>query len=392
MQRSHRQLLQPWLFGSGLALACLGACSGAQFTSSGADAGGRSGTGGGSASGTNATGGSAGGGAAPGSSGDTSMGGAPDGGGSSGSGGSGGVAKVCDCPAGHYCRDGSTDCFDCAEFNRLHFGTPERLATLSEGGQGSRFPRVGTSSSDLVYRFEGMGLRYTTDVSTSAGTTLRDGMAQDSGPLILREEVTTVSLDSGAPSFSFLFDRVVEGTRRALFFGTWSTGRITSEPAPMPFNGGKGDYSIAVALHPTPAGPPRAYWMTLGDPAKKPTLVTALLTKDPSGVAVGLALGDRDCPASDTDLTPWVTADGGALLFSHTAVGANCVAGRGKDLYTTALQPATGLPPAGAVALVMSDVNSPMDDVDPSFSADLCELYFASNRDGKFAVYRARRR
>jgi Tol biopolymer transport system component len=40
----------------------------------------------------------------------------------------------------------------------------------------------------------------------------------------------------------------------------------------------------------------------------------------------------------------------------------------------------------------MSDVNSPMNDVEPSFSADLCDLYFASDRDGKYALYRAHRR
>jgi hypothetical protein len=92
------------------------------------------------------------------------------------------------------------------------------------------------------------------------------------------------------------------------------------------------------------------------------------------------------------DLTPWVTPDGKTLLVSHTGVDATCApAGRGKDLYTAPLQPATGQPTLPAALL--NDVNSTADDVDPSFSADMCDLYFASNRDGgAFALYRAHRR
>jgi Tol biopolymer transport system component len=108
-----------------------------------------------------------------------------------------------------------------------------------------------------------------------------------------------------------------------------------------------------------------------------------------------LKVGTKDCPplAADVDLAPWVTPDGKTLLFSHTRVDANCQAvNQGKDLYTTLLQPATGQPPAMTAALPMNDVNSAADDVQPSFSGDLCDLYFASNREGPMAVYRAHRR
>jgi Tol biopolymer transport system component len=58
--------------------------------------------------------------------------------------------------------------------------------------------------------------------------------------------------------------------------------------------------------------------------------------------------------------------------------------------------PATGqvLPTAAGPtpSQPLADVNSPQDDVDPSFSADFCDLYFSSNRDGRFALYRAHRR
>jgi hypothetical protein len=96
-------------------------------------------------------------------------------------------------------------------------------------------------------------------------------------------------------------------------------------------------------------------------------------------------------PKADADLTPWVTDDGKLLVLSTTRVDAGCaLANQGKDLYTALLQPATGQPTTSAVP--MNDVNSGMDDVDPSFSADLCDLYFSSNRDGKFGLYKAHRR
>jgi Tol biopolymer transport system component len=86
-----------------------------------------------------------------------------------------------------------------------------------------------------------------------------------------------------------------------------------------------------------------------------------------------------------------VTADGTTLLFSSTRVDGNCTTtNQGKDIYTALLQPPTGEPTAPAVP--MPDVNGPGNDVDPSFSADFCELYFASDRDGSYALYRAHRR
>jgi len=154
------------------ALFILSGCSGAEFTG-GAGTAGKSSTGGSSASAGQDTGGSSTGGST-GDAGETS-GGAPDLGGSTGTGGT--VSGGCDCDAGEYCRDGSVDCFACAELNRLNFSTPERLATVSDNGQGSHFPRVGATGTDLLYRFEGAGLRYTADASTSAGSTVQTSLA-----------------------------------------------------------------------------------------------------------------------------------------------------------------------------------------------------------------------
>ena len=353
------------------------------------DAGGSSGKAGSDSAGTEAGGSNSGATGGSGNAGDASNAGAPDPGGSGGSGGV--VSSGCDCPAGDYCRDGSSDCFDCAELNRLRFTPPERLTTLSDNGQGSQFPRIGKTTTDLVYVFSGTGVRYTTDSSTSAGSSVKGTMPLDSGPLLLSQNVIGMG-PQGATDFNFVYDRVVESMRRALYGGAWNNGLQTSGQLPAPYNSGTSDYSMAVALHPSANGAPRAYWMTLRVPGKA-TLVTALLEPNDMGAPVALAVGAPTCPSQDPDLAPWVTPDGKTLLFDHTRVDATCQAtGQGKDLYTTLLQPATGQPPAGTAALPMNDVNSASDDVQPSFSADLCDLYFASNRDGPYAVYRAHRR
>jgi hypothetical protein len=386
MVGSRNALGQGWLLASTLALLGLSSCGGVEFTTgaggTGADAGNAS-------AGQNSGGGAKGGTGAAANAGDTSSAGASDVGGSSGAGG--GTSTGCDCPADHYCRDGSVDCFACGELNRLHFATPERLATVSDSGQGSHFPRVGTTNTDLLYRFEGAGLRYTTDASTSAGANVKLTNATDSAPLLLAMPVSGVDT-MALMGFNFVFDREEDGLR-SLYMGEWNNGLQQIERVPAPYNGGKNDYSMAVASKPADASNARAFWMTDRgiSVGTAPSLVTAPLVANALPVPVNLKLGQAICAASDSDLTPWVTADGKTLLVSHKRLDANCnPTSQGKDIYTALLQPATGLPTAAA--LPMNDVNSPMNDVEPSFSANLCDLYFASDRDGKYALYRAHRR
>ncbi|HKY39086.1 MAG TPA: hypothetical protein VJN18_24275 [Polyangiaceae bacterium] len=367
-------------------LACLVSCGGRQFASG--ESGGAGGSGAGQPSAGSRTGGSSSGG--KGSAGDEADGGAPTPGGSAGSGGV--VSSGCDCPPGNYCRDGSSDCFECAELSRLRFHPPERLDTLSSANRASRFPRVGETSTDLLYGVEGLGMRYTTDASTSAGNLVMASQPQDSGPLLLAEQVT--SLPAAQMAFNFAFDRLVEPTKRRMFFGVWQGGLTTAGLAPGPYNGqGNSDYSIAIATNPTADGVARAYWMTDRDrdPMLGLILMTSLLSATPNGAPVKLEVGAKDCPPDESDLTPWVTSDGKTLLFSNTRVDGTCtITHQGKDLYTALLQPTTGQPTAPAVPIF--DVNSPGNDVDPSFSADFCDLYFSSDRDGSYALYRAHRR
>jgi hypothetical protein len=322
-------------------------------------------------------------------------------GGSSGSGGA--VSNGCNCPSGSYCREASNDCFSCSSLSRLRFTPPERIATLSESGQGARFPRVGSTSTDLLYRSDGAGLRYTPDASTSAGTSVSSTDSSDSAPLLLDAEVT--GLAALPKGFNLLFDRSEPGAARALYFARWNGGIERPARAPEPFNSDLGDYSMAVALHPMNGVPARAFWMSARDAtedAPAPELLTAELTLGARAEVVTLKIGQPDCDVADSakpdanidpDLTPWVTSRGGLLLISTTRLEPDCsVSNQKKDIHAVLLSPETGQALDNAAAEPLSDVNSSADDTDPSFSADLCELYFASNRDGKFAVYHARRR
>jgi WD40-like Beta Propeller Repeat len=372
-----------------------GASSGATSVEGGADS--RAGAGGGPA---------AGGGGGGGGGGDAEVVGGAGAGGVSDGGKGGSSPGTCDCRPGRYCLDGSTDCLECSDPSRLAFGEPVRLATVSDNGAGSRFPRIGRTSSDLLYRFEGVGLRYTEDSSTSAGTDLAATDPSDSAPFLLRAPVQNFSV-VGASQLDFSFDRTVMNVR-TLRVGSWSQGLLSSALAPPPLNSGAGDFSMAIALEAAP-GVSRAFWMTNRESvpagAPKPRLVTAQLGTDltAADVALRLSVGTNEsCPPLDVsqlpaesepidgDLTPWVSSDGTLLVFSTTRLGSGCAPGTQKrDIYTALLQASSGQPPEPA--LPMKNVNSSEDDVDPAFSADLCDLYFASNRDGKFAVYRAHR-
>jgi len=385
MLGSRNALGQGWLAACTLALLGLSSCSGIEFTANGGAGGtGASNAGGGGQhEGGNVNGGSGA------SAGKSSGAGAADGG-SSGAGGT--ASGGCECDDGFYCRDGSADCFACAELNRLHFAAPERMATVSDNGDDSHFPRVGATKTDLLYHFDGAGLRYTTDASTSAGANVKLTTGTDNAPLLLGMEVVGVPAVT-LMAFNFVFDREVDGLR-SLYMGQWKNGLQQVEEVPAPYNGDKNDYSMAIASKPTADSNARAFWMTdrgatMGTAV--PTLVTALLLANAPAAPVNLKLGQETCGATDPDLAPWVTSDGKTLLVSHTRLDASCQpSGQGKDIYTALLQPATGLPTAAAVPL--SDVNSPLNDVEASFSADLCDLYFASDRDGKYALYRAHRR
>lgn len=269
--------------------------------------------------------------------------------------------------------------------NRLNFAAPERLATLDHG---TRYPRGGSSTTDLFY-VDSIGLRYTSDFATSAGRAPNATVAGDAGPLLAPSAVKGASLPGAMlESFNFLFDRQYNSARR-LFIANWQEGLISPELAPAPFNSEKSDYSPALAQ---PANDsPRLYWMSTRDGVSAQLMVSILNGDSPAVAPVNLALGQDGCKASDLELSPWVTSDGLMLLFNHSRRDACADAPQAKDIYAVLLSPTDGQP-VPMPARPMNDINSAMDEVDPSFSADMCDIYFASNRDGQYAIYRAHRR
>ncbi len=133
-----------------------------------------------------------------------------------------------------------------------------------------------------------------------------------------------------------------------------------------------------------------------------PAVYTSLLGSS-DATAVNLQVparsGGGTCPPSGDDATPWVTADGSLLVFRSLPTDAQCqpVDGAATDVYVAALQPATGMPLAPAVALDGVNVTGgESTETDPSFSPDLCMLYFASDGGSAggfdFKLFRAARR
>src|SRR5205085_2669821 len=79
---------------------------------------------------------------------------------------------------------------------------------------GSRLPRVGLTGTDLFYHFAGVGVRYTTDASTSAGSIVMGSIQQDGAPLLLKTDVSGALGLTTLMSFNFVYDRMVEVGRR----------------------------------------------------------------------------------------------------------------------------------------------------------------------------------
>jgi len=368
-------------------------CGGSEFSSAGTGAASGMSSGGRSNGGYSGSASSGGGRAGNGAAGSPSAGTS-----ASGNGGAAGETSTgCACPSGQYCREGSTDCRDCADFARLRFSAPERLSTLSDLGEGTlRFPRVGEAGGDLFYRSQAVGTQtnwYTTDVSTSAGNPLDPTFPPDGAPLLLGMEIAGPTQEQ---NFNFVFNRTVPGGLEKLFFARWAAGLQGAREAPAPYNAlGTNDYSLAIATQPTGVNVPRAYWMTDRD------LVVGLVTtlvrwnSNSAVVPVPLKVGRLDCGDEPADLTPWVTPDGTSLLFNTTALDDSCApSNNGADLYVAPMDPVSGQQRTDSAVVPLSDVNGPAQDRDPSFSRDFCELYFSSDRGGSsnFDLYRARRR
>lgn len=372
-------------------------CGGSRFSagdSGGAGQGGGAGTGqtggsgdeGGAGGSTAATSGSGADAGRGGTGGDSGAGGTSGGGGSAGKGGSAGSAG-CNCTPVQYCRSGT--CRNCSDLSSIQLDTPEEV--LDHPSSGLRFPRVGDSRDSLFFTLLAPSrseLWYVDDPTASGSITLGDAQTPSRSGLFYTESATL--------AFNVLFDQLVNGARvigTATFSGTTLTNL---QPGGAPFGmGGFDDYSVALAAETN-----RAYFMSTRDGV--PSLRTGVLGTDEATVvdlAIPARSGGVSCPLSGDDATPWVTADGSLLVFRAEPMDAACqpLDGAATDLYAVALQPSSGMPVTPAVALSGVNVTgSESSESDPSFSPDLCTMYFASDGGSvtgfDFRLFRASRR
>jgi hypothetical protein len=372
------------------------ACGGSEFSSNGDAGTGGSGGGGGSL-GKSGSGGASGSAGNPGGAGGAGGGGGASGsggtGGGSGGTGGGGPCSNVTCGSTEYCNGDTGKCAVCSNLARFRFGQPERIeavSTLVAGNQ--RFPRVAQSPVGMLFRMgtdgEELSLWLTPDFN-QPGSEQPFGASVDSPG---QAESGALEAETHLPSgedVNLFFDRAEsDGFSRRDLLATFHSGPTSSNGIrlPAPFNAeptepASSNYSIAVATQVA-----RAWWMTdRNDPAGE--LVTAPLTAGATATRVDLAT-PGGCQRSGADATPWVPADASLMLFRYFE---NCEAAGPNDLFVVLLAPSGA--PAGA-ALPLEDVNRPAsDETDPSMSADLCWLYFASDGgQGEFDVYRAPRR
>lgn len=265
---------------------------------------------------------------------------------------------------------------------------PEEV--LDHPSSGLRFPRVGDSNDSLFFTLLAASrseLWYVDDPTSSASVTLGDAQTPSrSGPFYVQ---------GGSVGFSVLFDQLQGGQRGVLSAGWNGTALSSIQPVGAPFGSGSEDYSVALAAETS-----RVYFMSTR--TGSPALHTGLLGSSDApalDLQVPARSGGGTCPLSGDDATPWVTADGSLLVFRSLPTDPQCqpVDAAATDLYVAALQPATGMPLAPAVALGGANVTGgESTETDPSFSPDLCVLHFATDGGSvggfDFKLFRAARR
>lgn len=302
------------------------------------------------------------------------------------------------CDDASYCHsDGK--CRPCTDTSELEFDDPEALEAINAAHtEQIRYIRPIPGSTNLLYVVgtfvDDRKIHLATDPRT-AGTPLPPPVDQpmlgENGALQPNElpppPVTTPN---------FFFDRTT-GTGafspRELWAGTRDGAGIVSNLArmPQPFNSdvmNTSDWNLAVARD---TG--RLWWHTNREALLRTDLVTidsAATTVPPARVNVTTDPGN--CSAGG-DLTPWVTPNGTGMVLRAPEQFNNCMdSNPTTDLYW--LELAENGQPA-AIAQPIEDVTlQNVTDSDPSFSPNLCWLYFSSNRDGASALraWRARRK
>ncbi|HYQ01041.1 MAG TPA: hypothetical protein VER96_20365 [Polyangiaceae bacterium] len=309
-------------------------------------------------------------------------------------GGAGGKASVaCDCKAGEYCQD-NRKCTSCTDFSRLKFGEPQRLTLLAESnGTIERFARPTGSGSALFYasgKPDVSKLMYAALPLSGGGVEVSPTNQVDSGPLF-SNAFTSFSPDGQ----NLFFDRVQAGGRK-LHMAVWSAPTTLTKVvlAPEPINTPNSqDYSIAVS-----PDTGHVYWMSTRNGTPEPELLwqptKMSAPPEPAVLDLKIKTGTSQCARSGEDATPWVNLAGTVLLFRNPSLSDNCEPNDSgaTDMFAAPLN-SDGTPKAAATALEDLNLLGGPQETDPTFSADACTIYFASDRDhaGDFDLYKAAR-
>lgn len=292
-----------------------------------------------------------------------------------------------ECPDGSYCAGDTLACAPCADLERLHFHAPFAL-DLSPPTAGTTvfYPRAGEAPGTLWFTYVDKGSaiprRRIASAPIKAGglgfgtwslapaPINADG--QDSGPFFLPDGSAVAALvdaaliDASKPVV--IFDSNRGGAAETALFAANVDG---AKAAKIALPAGTHDADVTVA---TLAVPPRFFWRSDAGAAAVQRLVTAAAgSSAPSDVVIPL---DNGCTTGVVD-APWVTPDGGLLLFAaaYPAPPACAQPGSGpRHLFAVRLDDA-GAPVGIARRLFPGDDTSY--DATPALTPDRCHLLFS---------------
>ena len=133
----------------------------------------------------------------------------------------------CDCLAGEYCQDGTSNCRKCTDFGRFEFAPAQKFTTLAQSPQSvERSPRSAAAGSALFYvsgAADNAKILYAAAPASGVGTPLTVGLRIEHGPLYVR----------GFAEQNLFFDRQQAGGRK-LLMALWTAPALVTKEALVP--------------------------------------------------------------------------------------------------------------------------------------------------------------
>jgi hypothetical protein len=279
----------------------------------------------------------------------------------------------------------------------FQLAAPEALA-ISGVGPSPGFPRSRLKGSveELVFTFQGPGDPSNTDLATAtrtgdtwspAGPVTGSGVntgAAEWAPLPLPEGVEVPGIGLAG---SLLFSGFNADQQQIFVASLDGSSRL---PVPQVIDPVKDTHSLAFSHA---AAAPRYWYM------RRVGVADALrfVTQPADGISAHQQLTPPALPGAcmvnlmvTLDMAPWATPDGEYLLF-HADYPAGCgTPGLRRGFYVQVAS--DGVPMGEAKELPIDALPADAPVLTPSFSQDLCTLYFASDYEGEPTLYAARRR